>query len=411
MKSIIKVAILLLSLMAQEGFAAESQKQITFEGQTGDTFDLQNTKVETRYRNEEVDSTCTRQIPYTTNECGYETRYRQECRWVPGRQDCRTEYDRVCRNVTRYRQECRRGRSRQQCTTKPGGNVCRRVNGEMRCRTRPPRRVCTTVPGERTCRRVPYTDRQCNSVPRRRCSQIPGQNICEQIPYQEHVCRDVTRYREEQYACRRTVQVPYRFNKKVNAQISATYSDQTEGANATFNYLLTSQGKIQLTGTDQSENSTIILLTKNIEENDHGDELDLVGHFHIDFLNKDMILAPALKPFKNVRLSKNTLSFKIGKVMFPKNLNLKIKITRKTILGNTKQPMYETFNGEEVELINENDSEYTLVKINLPSHGVKLKKKKKYKVEITTEVKFENENVLNPENVEAKKGQTFKIKI
>ena len=407
MKTVVSTIALLLTLMSSEVFAAQAQKSVTFEGQTGDAFELETVKVETRYRSEEVDSTCTRRIPYTVNECGYETRYRQECRWVPGHEDCRTEYDRVCRTVTRYRQECTRGRDRQECTTKPGGRVCRRVNGEMQCRDKPPQRVCRTIPGERTCRRVPYTDRECDRVPRRRCTHVPGRNVCEQVPYQEYVCRDVTRYREEQYACRRTIQVPYSFNKKVTGEVSVAYNDQTQGAKAGLNFALTPEGQIKVAAQDQSERKTLIQMNKTIEQNDNQDEMDVIGSFSFIFLDQEAELAPIKENISAVHLNKNELRFKLGKVISPERLTLAIKITRKTILGNIREVMEKTFKATELEL--QDLGAQTSAKVNLKALGVEIDKKK-YTVKISTKVEFKKP-ILNPVRMETERTQEFKVKL
>ena len=59
---------------------AESTKVINYDGQNADSFELDLETEIIRYREEQYPSTCTRQIPYTEQVCGYETRYRQQCR-------------------------------------------------------------------------------------------------------------------------------------------------------------------------------------------------------------------------------------------------------------------------------------------------------------------------------------------
>ena len=74
MKKINKgIALLILSMLVVSSVFAESSKEFNYKGEQIETINLLNLLTETRYRYEEVDSTGTRQIPYTEQECGYET--------------------------------------------------------------------------------------------------------------------------------------------------------------------------------------------------------------------------------------------------------------------------------------------------------------------------------------------------
>ena len=177
----------LLSLLMLSSFAvsAGDSHRVQFSGQSFETFNMDTTRSVTRYRSEERESTCTRQVPYQEEVCGYVTRYERECRWEPGRERCYNEQHQECRNVTRYRQQCTQGPGRQVCRQMPGRQQCRTLpNGQQRCRQIPGRRVCEQKPGRRQCRQVPYQARECRNVPRRRCEQTPGRNICQNVPRQ-----------------------------------------------------------------------------------------------------------------------------------------------------------------------------------------------------------------------------------
>ncbi len=189
----------------------------------------------TRTRTEMRDSTCTRSEPYQTQECNYETRYRNECSWQPGRTVCRDVPDRTCRNVTRYRQQCSTGPSRQVCRNEPSRRVCRTRNGQQVCRDVPGRRVCRSVPGQRTCRQVPYTDRVCSTTSRRVCDTTPGRNVCRDVAYQEYVCRTVTRYRDVTYSCQEPVEVPYQADVEYQHKVEFSFDDEDQIGAATFN--------------------------------------------------------------------------------------------------------------------------------------------------------------------------------
>ncbi|MBY0518163.1 MAG: hypothetical protein K2P81_14740 [Bacteriovoracaceae bacterium] len=273
------IAGILLSLSA---LAQNETAQFIFRGQPQEHVALERSVVETRTRTEMQNDTCTRQIPYQEQECGPETRYRQECTWVPARQECGRRDERRCRQVTRYRQECSNGPSRRECRTFPGGQVCtnrpgreicedrggseecrevngrrvcrrtggrvcRTVPGERDCRSTPPETRCTTEPGERICRQVSYPDQECTTESVPWCTTIPGQNVCRDIPYQENVCRNVTRYRTETYACQRPVEVPYNVTIPVHGQLDVAFLNPQFSQEVNFTAALSSAKKFVLT--------------------------------------------------------------------------------------------------------------------------------------------------------------------
>ncbi len=245
-------------VLSMAAVAQESSSEFSFRGQATEAVGLERTLTETRTRTEMRDSTCTRQVPYQDRECGYETRYRQECSWVPPREECGRRDERRCRDVTRYRQECTNGPDRRVCDNIPGervctnrpdreicedrsgeeecrevngrrvcrrtgGRQCRTVPGERVCHDRPDRTVCRDVPGERHCRQVSYPDQECTTQSVPWCHTIPGQNVCRDIPYEEHVCRNVTRYRTETYACKEPVEVPYEVTFNLSGELEVQF--------------------------------------------------------------------------------------------------------------------------------------------------------------------------------------------
>lgn len=400
MVKMIPILLMLLSF----GASAESTKEVVYEGQQFEAVELTNKKVETRYREEEVDDTCTRKIPYTVNECGYETRYRTECRMVPGYQDCRTVQDRTCRNVTRYRQECRNTGGGRTCRTVPGRRQCRTLpSGEERCRQLPSHQVCTNKPPVRTCRQVPYTDRVCTNTPRRQCDWVPSRQVCEEIPYQEHVCRDVTRYRTEEYACRRTVQIPYEvvtklFDGKIDVQFKESNTLQSK-ANLTFS--LDAEGKVSLQVKDLSENPALILGKKKVEAEDQGDTLAINALYKLNFLDMNKILAPIQKPLKSFYLNETYLSFVVGKILKPEAITVTIKIKRKdkTILSKVlKATEYRLrdFEGD------------TKLSLSLSQYDIDLRRRE-HSVTATIEMMF-NDLILNVPAPGLVNTKTIKIK-
>jgi len=225
---------------------AQVDSQIIFRGQNSEVIKIEKDINVVRPVPYEVPSTCTRDIPYQSYECRDVTRHREECSWVPSSENCWSENERVCRNVTRTRQECSTGSSRQECHERPSREVCterptrevchtnsrgqqscQTVGGGQSCQTVGGGQSCHTIPGERTCRDVSYTDQDCDNVPRRRCETIPGHNNCRDIPYSERVCGNETRYRQEEYACMRTLYRDETTAKKLTGEVQVHF--QTNG--------------------------------------------------------------------------------------------------------------------------------------------------------------------------------------
>ncbi|WP_419173314.1 hypothetical protein [Halobacteriovorax sp.] len=225
---------IILVLITLTAFASDNQLNFSFNGGQNDVQILAKEIEVTKYKQEEYEGTCYNQIPYQDEECGYETKYRQSCRYRSGRNVCHTDYERQCRYETKYRERCTTGPSRQVCRNVPGQRICRDVNGRRECKQRPGRRVCETKPGRRTCSREPYQDRVCRSRPVQRCHWEPGRNICTDEPYQDYVCRTVTKYRSEPYACTKTRTVPYKDTEKVTHKVKVEYIGAIEKADANF---------------------------------------------------------------------------------------------------------------------------------------------------------------------------------
>lgn len=212
---------LFISLIVPSITSAQIEQKLTLSGQNAEVLQSEKSVTVITPETIQVPSTCSRQVPTGEIEvCRNETRYRQECSWVPSRENCWNETDRVCRSVPRSRTECHDGPSRtvcreipsrevcverptrEVCTTRPDGSQhCTTVGGGTHCTTVGGGQTCDTVPGERVCREVSYTDTECDDVVRNRCETVPGYNDCRDIPYSERVCGMEMQYRTENYAC------------------------------------------------------------------------------------------------------------------------------------------------------------------------------------------------------------------
>ena len=184
------ISFLMLAMMSLNSFA-QVESQITFRGQNAEVIKIQKDISVVRPVAYQVPDTCSRDIPYQARECNDVTRYRNECRWVPASQDCRTEYDRQCRSVTRTRQECTNGPSRQVCTERPTREVCTDRPDRQECTNNPDRQECTNNPSQQVCTNNP--DRQvCTDRPSREvCVERPTREVCHTNSRGENTCQTV----------------------------------------------------------------------------------------------------------------------------------------------------------------------------------------------------------------------------
>ncbi len=387
-----------------------SERTFTFDGQNSENILLELVRKETRYRDRTIDTTCERQVQVGEREqCGNETRYRQECRTVPGYNNCYDVNDQDCDVVTRYRQDCRYEPGRRRCHNEPGRQVCRqgpprqvcttRRNGarvcatqpgEQICRTEPGRQVCDNEPGRQVCRQVPYTDRICRPVTRRQCDWVPARQDCRQVAYDEWVCRQVPIYETQTYACQRTVKEPYEaLAEKVNANIDFEFSGATKGAKASINAKLISGGRLILTAKDNSDTPKLLVASRNLEVDRDGVETSINGTVRVKLQNTGALLAPVKSSATDFYLGQKSLSFKLGKVVDPSDLKLSLRITREgeTELSKELKPgqysLRDVGNKTKVDIDLERQFGLEL------SRGVF--KKHVYEVRITTEVELPSE--------------------
>lgn len=348
---------------------AETSKSFKFENQREEVFDLENWLKETRYKTETVDSTCYRQEPYIKNVCRDITKYRQECRTEPGRQDCRTVYDRVCRTENRYENECRyeRGepscrvvvRYRQECSNTSGGQQChtvpgrvechRQPNGENRCEKIPPRQVCENRPGRQECRQVPYEERECTegpsrqvcrqvnrphevceNRPRQQCDWIPAQQVCEQIPYLVNVCADETFYKQIPYACKKDVQVPYVVTLRTHqANVQVLFDVKSTEVASAFKVGLSEKGEMEITGKEEAGSNAVAFVKRDVKNTLAGDINTIKAIYKVALYNKADLFSVNSKGITGVDLNKRSLSFIVNGKFDKARSSLAVNISKK----------------------------------------------------------------------------------
>tara|TARA_R110000868_G_scaffold38966_5_gene136163 strand:+ start:5302 stop:6513 length:1212 start_codon:yes stop_codon:yes gene_type:complete len=403
MKKFILLLFLTLSIFSA---GAASTKDLVYDGQNADSFALDLETELTRYREEQYPSTCTRQIPYTEQVCGYETRYRQQCRTEPGHNDCRTVNDQVCRNVQRTRRECSNGPDRRECRSVPN-HVCRTVNGQRQCTVQGTRQQCRNVPGPQTCRNVTYNDRVCTNQPRRVCTWNPPRQVCNSVPYQDYICRDVTRYRSEDYACTRTRQVPYTVNRENKADVQVSYLDQNPDTSAAdLLFTLDKAGDVSLKLEDRSSRSALVFINKRQEIANSDDNLSTDARFNVSFVAREDYLAVVESNIEVSSADHQHLVLKTAKLVRKDDLTIKIAIDQKGLFSSYKfektlaPGQYTTAKTQGASFID----------IDFNSIGAKLKDGKKYEFTVTLELK-PGRDLVTPLRSEAKKTIQFKKKL
>ncbi len=364
-----------------------SRKKVMYTGQEREFIELERMISITRYRQEQYQGVCSRSVPYVVNECNYETRYREVCHFEPGHNQCRTRNERECHFETRYRQECHQGAGRRVCHHVPGREVCRQEPGRRVCRTRngqrrchqepgrrvchrePGRQVCENQPGRRICNQVPYQERVCRTVPRRHCVWMPGRNVCHQEPYSERVCRDVTRYRDEEYSCMRTRDVPYQVKVKSVAQFDVYFHQSNKmSSGVPFIFKLNAQGKVvvKLPKTDD----LLIEKSEQLTFDESGDEFYTDGQVDINLLSKNRVLEIVNTPVRLTRFTPSMLAFKLGRPHHLAQLSFKLTIIRQRRTLHDKVIFQRALHQDEYTL----DANGKL-KVNLIPSGVKIKNK------------------------------------
>lgn len=389
-------------LICSPSFADDSST-VNYYGQESDVLTLDTINTVTRYRDRVVDSTCTRQIPYQTQECGNETRYRQECNYRQGRNVCQTTYQRVCHNERRTRRECRNQPGRRRCHMTRPTRICR--NG--RCHTEPARQICEDGPGRQVCRNIDYNEPVCRQEPRQSCHYEPGRNVCTDVPYQQYVCHDVTRYRSETYACRRTIQEPYQVDRKVSADVTIDYKGAIKNAQTKLNFQLLESGKIILDVEDHSPVSKLVAANKDLSIDAQDNETNTSGKITFRFYNKSNVLAPVQSGINSVGISQKELRFNIGKVTHANRIKVQLKIVRDGLFSSPKTILNKSLSLGQFALTNSADK--SRVTVDLSQFGVSLKRKK-YEVTIKVSLDYNAEFLNLDPNQNLSTQAFFKLK-
>jgi hypothetical protein len=328
------------------------------------------------------------------------------CRNIPGEDICRDiPGERVCRQVP-GEQICRTVPGERQCRDVPGEPVCHMQPGEPVCRNVPGDQICQTIPGRQECRTIPgqqvaYEDQECRDTTRRECRWMPPSQQCQQIPYEERVCRMETRYRQEPYACTRTVQVPYSVTlRNLKADLEFLFQSDAPDMKVEFAVALSKQGELTLNATPVGTREALIIADQNLQRQDDGRNLDIKGKYNVRF--HDMaIFAPVSRPINEVKLKKEHLTFEIGEVKYPEILRIKL------LLRNKKNVLVD-------KLLTQEDFQVVAAKngskivVPLKRLGAKLSLLKKYDIGIDINVDFKGEILNHPRPAKSQSARLSK---
>lgn len=411
---------------------AQMDAQFVFNGQNAEKLQVQKQITEVIPEVVQVPSTCTRQVPVGETEvCRNETRYRQECSWIPSYENCWNDTDRICRPVTRTRQECSNGPSRQVCTQQPSRQVCNERPTRNVCTTRPDgRQHCTTVgggqhcttvgggeschsvPGERTCRTVSYSDRECENVSRRRCETIPGRNDCRDTPYSQRVCGMEMQYRTESYACTKPQTINRTTVKDLKGEINVQLL--TNGLVEEFPVQVSIKEAdkefktFNITVKLLKEPGLIVVLNRSSVKvaSATDKEIKLEGQVVIEVLSKEML--PIDFP---TTISSATIDSKTNKLTLVMEGaisgqgSVEVFITHKGFLGKTKMlaELKADYPGDKIELGQVGNKAALSIDLKDSIKGELKKKKMKLKLKLSSTLNLQGE-ILN-----AKKPDTSKL--
>ncbi len=324
------LSFLVMLLALSTPLLAQVQSDLPFQGQNGDVVQINQPINVTRPVPYNVPSTCYNQIPYQSYECHNETRYRQQCHWIPESERCWNENERVCRSVPETRQVCENGPDREVChevpqrevcierptreichTNPQGQRVCNTVGGGRECHMSGGGRQCDTVPGARVCHNETHYEQECQNVPRRQCERVPGRNDCDSIPYQEQVCGNETRYRSEPYACTKIEYRDVTTPKALVGEIDVRFL--THGLNDEFAL----QFKVDAPDAKfesfamsvkllKDPKVVVILKNKSIQAEESEDKIQLKGEVLIEVVEASMITPIFPTGFKNLAFDKES---------------------------------------------------------------------------------------------------------
>lgn len=395
LKSMLLCCTFILGIVSN-AYAKDSSASLDVVGSTKEYVELERDVMKTLYRKEAYQGTCYNRETYTERVCGNETRYKQECSTIPGRNHCYTDYERQCRTV--YEQECSTVFERE-CRTIPGEVRCHiAANGERKCEKIPMREQCENVPRNQ-CRQVQR--QQCENVPRQRCEWIPPTQSCQNVPYQEYVCNNVERYRDIPYSCTQYRDVPYQVRDQLVIARVNFESSMLRDSDTRFkvNFEIGKDKELKITATNVVTNKPIILRVKKSQKNGVNGDVKTIEASYV-VTEERAVSSSVLNNVKVswVSLTRQRMTIALDKeIDFSKVSKIATRITKDNVTY-----MDTSLQAQDFNVSKRNGMTYAVV--NLLEHGGReldgvINKKFKVVLELSENIQIQNQESVLFENV------------
>jgi hypothetical protein len=293
-----------------------------------------------------------RQVPYEERECSMGPS-RQECHQVP-------RQERVCENQTH-----------QDCRTVPGQNVCEQVPRQNQVCHNETQQRCDTVPGPQVCNQVPRQHQVCDDNMVKVCENVPAAEVCHNVPYKENVCKMETKYKDENYECTKTVEVPKETLLKTHqAKVTVDFNALAEVLGVDFNFALDTQGAMSVTAessNDNYDNAAIVFSKKDVKAIDRGAINEIAAKFNVLLLDRKVQFAYLSTLDIQPVLSKYSFVFHTKGKLDPKRSALALKISRKG-----KNEIDKKISKSSLSYKYDAASDSTTVTVDLKAEGAKI---------------------------------------
>ncbi len=342
MKSVLLVLSAAFALSANAG-----SKQIIIDGLKSQYKNQLSAEVShTEYRQEQRQSTCSRQVPDGSH---------QECRYIPGNRECHET---------------------------GGGRQCRYVGGGQTCGETPSGRQCHDLPGHEECYDTPGN---------RQCYDTPG--------YQD--CYNVIDTRTEYYSCIETINVPYTVKDAdieneivVDVEINRSLPS---GIREVID--LVQNGKeFSLKSVQSTSKVLVIANSKQTEISNNGRLIRQQTQVSIKLLDRAAELGAFLSPVSEISFDANGLQLTTGLITDASLLKFDLEVKRNKLLGKDEMILQRTLTQSEVTFTN--TGKQTLINVDFQKLGITEKiDGKKIKLAFQIQLNADLGHVVNRQDV------------
>ncbi len=324
-------------------------KQITIDGLKSQYKTQLTAEVtHTEYRQEQRETTCSRQVP---------NGYHEECRDYPGTHECREV---------------------------GGGRECRQVGGGQQCGETPSGRQCFDLPGHEECFNTPG---------QRECYDTPGHRQC-------HTVQDT---RTEYYQCTKTISVPYIVKDAdiendvvVNVEINRALPN---GVNEVIDFV--QDGKVLILKSVQSTAKVLVIANQQQNEiSNNGRIIKQQTVVSIKLIDRQAALGPFLGTASELTFDAHGLQITTGLITDVRAVRFDLEVRRHKFLGKDEIILQRSLEASEMTFANNGGQ--TLVSVDFQKLGLQDKiSGKKIKLVLQMQLNVNLDNVVNRQDVPA----------